>query len=230
MTYFHADALGSVQKHTSAAGAVVQTIEYDAWGNALSGTPGAYGFTSREPDLETGLQYYRARYYDARAGRFLSEDPIGLRGGINRLAYVSGRPTFFRDVTGTEAMNEWEYLWCLWHPLACRAGWECMVMAESFDKARRGGKPGDNDGTNAEKHCLVSCCLQRTVPGHARTVGDNHEARQQNSSPCSSNMDKANNNMGRVFGAANPNMDCGEICRKAPLVCKPQPSPCQPLP
>ena len=41
VTYFHADALGSVQQHTSAAGAVVQTIEYDAWGNALSGTPGA---------------------------------------------------------------------------------------------------------------------------------------------------------------------------------------------
>ena len=91
VTYFHADSLGSVQKHTSAAGAVVQTIEYDAWGNALSGTPGAYGFTSREPDAETGLQYYRARYYDARAGRFVSEDPIGLRGGINLFTYVRGR-------------------------------------------------------------------------------------------------------------------------------------------
>ena len=98
VTYFHADALGSVQKHTSAAGAVVQTIEYDAWGNALSGAPGPYGFTSREPDLETGLQYYRARYYDARAGRFLSEDPIDTVD--SRFTYVSASPVRFQDPLG----------------------------------------------------------------------------------------------------------------------------------
>ena len=79
LTYFHADGLGSIVKVTNAAGAVTLTRQYDAWGNLEAGAsePG-YAFTGREWDPETGLYYYRARYYDAKAGRFMSEDPIGL--------------------------------------------------------------------------------------------------------------------------------------------------------
>ncbi|HVW50491.1 MAG TPA: RHS repeat-associated core domain-containing protein [Trinickia sp.] len=35
-------------------------------------------------DTETGLHYNRHRYYDPSIGRFVSTDPIGLRGGLNR--------------------------------------------------------------------------------------------------------------------------------------------------
>ncbi|MCE5312510.1 MAG: RHS repeat-associated core domain-containing protein [Nitrospiraceae bacterium] len=35
-----------------------------------------YAFTGREFDQETGLYYYRNRYYDANTGRFVSKDPI----------------------------------------------------------------------------------------------------------------------------------------------------------
>jgi RHS repeat-associated protein len=51
-------------------------------------------YTNREYDEETGLYYYRARYYDSTIGRFISEDPIGLAGGINFYAYVDsvGKP------------------------------------------------------------------------------------------------------------------------------------------
>jgi len=35
-------------------------------------------FTSREYDRESNLYYYRARYYDAELGRFISRDPIGI--------------------------------------------------------------------------------------------------------------------------------------------------------
>ena len=41
--------------------------------------------TGREFDKETGLYYYRARYYDPMEGRFISKDPIGFKGGINRI-------------------------------------------------------------------------------------------------------------------------------------------------
>ncbi len=46
------------------------------------------------------LYYYRARYYSPALGRFISEDPIGLRGGLNRYAYVDGGPTNRRDPSG----------------------------------------------------------------------------------------------------------------------------------
>ncbi len=38
-------------------------------------------YTGREYDAESGLYYYRARYYNPTIGRFLSEDPIGFEGG-----------------------------------------------------------------------------------------------------------------------------------------------------
>jgi RHS repeat-associated protein len=42
-------------------------------------------FTGQYFDSETGLCYTRARYYDPTLRRFISEDPIGLAGGINPL-------------------------------------------------------------------------------------------------------------------------------------------------
>ena len=47
-----------------------------------------------------GIDYYRARYYNPTTGRFLSEDPSGLRGGINLYAYAGGSPTNFTDPSG----------------------------------------------------------------------------------------------------------------------------------
>lgn len=58
----------------------------------------------------TGLHYYRARFYDAQLGRFISEDPIGFRGGdINLFAYVKNKPLKYRDPRGLDdADNEFE--------------------------------------------------------------------------------------------------------------------------
>jgi RHS repeat-associated protein len=44
--------------------------------------------------------YYRARYYDPAAGRFLSEDPIGFMAGVNFYRYVDNSPVFWRDASG----------------------------------------------------------------------------------------------------------------------------------
>ena len=57
-------------------------------------------YTGREFDRETGLYYYRARYYDPELGRFYTEDPLGFRAGINFYAYVSNNPLIYRDPTG----------------------------------------------------------------------------------------------------------------------------------
>ena len=101
LDYLHADGLGSVVSLTNATGVVTQARGYDAWGRPEAGADqSGYAFTGREWDAETGLYYYRARYYDPSIGRFLSEDPIGLA----EYAYVGNHPTVFIDPLGLE---EW---------------------------------------------------------------------------------------------------------------------------
>jgi RHS repeat-associated protein len=100
-SYLHADGLGSIAKMTSAAGMAISTRQYDAWGNLEAGAsqPG-YAFTGREWDPEVGLYYYRARYYDSKAGKFISEDPVGVQGGLNFYTYVENSPTDGVDPSG----------------------------------------------------------------------------------------------------------------------------------
>jgi RHS repeat-associated protein len=82
----------------------VQQYEYDSFGNQhdmKNRIKQPYGYTGREHDRETGLRYYRARYYDGEVGRFISEDPIGFAGGdVNLSNYVLNNPISFVDPTG----------------------------------------------------------------------------------------------------------------------------------
>jgi len=93
--YYSADGLGSITDLTDVSGNVVQSYLYDSFGNIVQQTGAVenfYTYTGREFDAETGLYYYRARYYDAAIGRFLQEDPIGFAGGINFYSYVLNAP------------------------------------------------------------------------------------------------------------------------------------------
>jgi len=100
--YYHADGLGSVTSLSGSTGQPVATYVYDSFGNTTptEGIFNPYRYTAREQDSETGLYYYRARYYDPTIGRFLSEDPIGFGGGINRYSYVENSPTGSLDPLG----------------------------------------------------------------------------------------------------------------------------------
>jgi RHS repeat-associated protein len=91
LTFFHADALGSILKTTNSAGAVTASLGYTAFGRPEFGMTDGYAFTGREWDNETGLYYYRARYYDPKIGRFISEDPIRFLGGFNFYTYVGNK-------------------------------------------------------------------------------------------------------------------------------------------
>ena len=56
--------------------------------------------TAERSTSETGLYYYRARYYDPSAGRFVSEDPIRFKGGLNLYDYVTNSVVNWRDPYG----------------------------------------------------------------------------------------------------------------------------------
>jgi RHS repeat-associated protein len=57
-------------------------------------------YTGRNYDSETGLLYYRARYYDPNVGRFLSEDPLGMLDDFNLYRYVHNSVANETDPTG----------------------------------------------------------------------------------------------------------------------------------
>jgi RHS repeat-associated protein len=109
--YFLNDHLGSTTALTDATGATIASTNYDSFGNATNANlPTRYQFTGREYDNFTGLQYSRARWYDANLGRFISEDPIGFAGGdINLYGYVRNRPNRFRDPKGLQIPEEIEF-------------------------------------------------------------------------------------------------------------------------
>lgn len=98
--YYHQDGLGSIIALTDAAGALVESYRYDVFGQpqAPSSVGNRYLFTGREYDQETGLYYYRRRYYDPGIGRFLSRDP--LADVLNLYTYVENNPVTLIDPDG----------------------------------------------------------------------------------------------------------------------------------
>ena len=104
-TYFyHQDGLGTVTDLTDSTGATAKSYSYDAYGNILE-SPGTieqpYTYTGRELDSESGLYYYRARYYDPTSGRFLQKDPIGFLGkDVNLYRYADNDPVDLGDPGG----------------------------------------------------------------------------------------------------------------------------------
>jgi len=65
-----------------------------------------FRYTGRESDTETGLYYYRARYYDQSAGRFLSEDTLRFDAGVDFYTYVRNNPINFIDPSGLYELGD----------------------------------------------------------------------------------------------------------------------------
>jgi RHS repeat-associated protein len=98
------DALHSTLALTDAAGAVQTQYSYEPFGMATttgSANSNSFQFTGRESDGQTGLNYYRARYYSPGLQRFISEDPLGFASGDADLyAYVGNAPMDYVDPSG----------------------------------------------------------------------------------------------------------------------------------
>ena len=102
-SFYNADGLGSITSLANGAGTLAQTYTYDSFGKQMASSgslTNPFQYTGREFDPETGLYYYRARYYNPSIGRFISEDPIGLWGGVNFYGYTRNNPLRYRDPFG----------------------------------------------------------------------------------------------------------------------------------
>src|SRR5215217_6267989 len=73
-------------------------------------------FTSKERDIETGLDYFINRYYSSIQGRFTSADPIAMTSQrppdpqrLNLYSYVRNNPLIYTDPNGLELYFEFEF-------------------------------------------------------------------------------------------------------------------------
>ena len=146
--FYHADGLGSITEITDFAGSLKQQYTYSSFGKIESQLDPnfiqPYTFTSREFDSESGLYFYRARYYDPSTGRFLQEDPL-LRAGnpeipfslpallelppmLHPYTYVQNNPIILTDPFGLLSCNgRWEQAGSQRIALtACFCFWLCM--------------------------------------------------------------------------------------------------------
>ncbi len=108
--YYHFNGLGSVVALSDSNGDTVQSYEYSVYGQVAAEDPNhtnPYMFTGRRFDFETGLYYYRARYYNPYIGRFLQTDPVGYGAGMNLYAYCGNNPIGRVDPFGLFYTSIW---------------------------------------------------------------------------------------------------------------------------
>ncbi|WP_367946791.1 RHS repeat-associated core domain-containing protein [Leptospira santarosai] len=115
MFFFHPDHLGSITMITDGAGNPASGpepgtsfVSYEPYGSIIRNDSYGpdifrYKFTGQIEDKETGLYYYKARYYEPTLGRFLQADSVLMPSnvnGMNRYMYVEGNPVNYRDPSG----------------------------------------------------------------------------------------------------------------------------------
>jgi RHS repeat-associated protein len=107
--YYHLDAMGNVRAVTNQSQQVIERHDYLPFGEEWNpaGGPQPLRFTGKERDAETGLDYFGARYYGSRIGRFTTVDPaleqqraLADSQRWNRYAYANNNPFRYVDPDG----------------------------------------------------------------------------------------------------------------------------------
>ena len=102
--FYHTNRLGTVIAMADESGALTAQYIYTPFGveTPVNGSANPFRYTGQRADAETGLMYYRARYYDPAAGRFLQTDPVMYSDQMNLYAYVGNGPLMATDPTGMQ--------------------------------------------------------------------------------------------------------------------------------
>jgi RHS repeat-associated protein len=102
--YYELDEPGSVTAIWRSDRVRVNQYRYTPWGERVwaneTGVANPLQYVGRHYEPHAGIYQMRARWYDPQLGRFLSEDPMGLAGGINPFAYAGNNPTNATDPFG----------------------------------------------------------------------------------------------------------------------------------
>ncbi|ECA6122966.1 type IV secretion protein Rhs, partial [Salmonella enterica subsp. enterica serovar Redlands] len=107
--YYHTDVNGAPEEMTDGGGNIVWEAGYQVWGNLTHEKETRpvqqnLRFQGQYLDRETGLHYNLYRFYDPDIGKFISGDPIGLRGGINLYSYAPN-PLSYIDPLGLSPVS-----------------------------------------------------------------------------------------------------------------------------
>ena len=140
-TYYHYNNIGSTTKLTDNNGNVIQSYEYGAYGEVLSGdtkiTQFLYNGQLGVMTDDNGLYYMRARYYNVNIKRFINQDvvhgSINVSQSLNRYSYVQGNPIKLTDPFGLSPLDRlnWKNLG---HAILNGLGL-IFVIGEAFDVA-----------------------------------------------------------------------------------------------
>jgi RHS repeat-associated protein len=121
--YYHQNAVWSVEAITDSTANAVERYSYDVygfvtvtdgtgkpvsqniWGTPHSAIGNPWMFTGQRTDEETGLYFYRFRYYDPSKGRYLQRDPLEYGDGMNLYQYTKDSPVNYADWDGRQAFN-----------------------------------------------------------------------------------------------------------------------------
>ena len=144
----YADQRGSIIATTDENGDIRNQYAYSPYGvtNDEGGIP--FKYTGQKYDSQSGLYYYKARWYDPETGKFLQPDPIGYGDGMNMYAYVGGDPVNLSDPTGLASCETGSRL---------GGGGHCTQVI-SLDLLRQGGG-GGGGGSSSTSVCIdgASC-------------------------------------------------------------------------
>src|SRR5262249_27437676 len=142
--YYFSDHLKTASVVTDSSGVIKAESDYYPWGGELqfvNSDSNHYKFTSKERDIETGLDYFGARYYSNGLGRFITPDwsatpvPVPYADlsdpqSLNLYAYVRNVPTVRFDADGHDG---WEAFKAL-----VRLSWEVQQLWYADSLARLG--------------------------------------------------------------------------------------------
>jgi RHS repeat-associated protein len=155
VAYFHHDHLQTPLQATDKAGNIVWAARFDAFGKATIITPAATALIptiesnlrlpGQYEDQETGLHYNYRRFYDTQTGRYITQDPIGVEGGINQYKYAQADPVNLSDPTGECPM-------CITYAL-------CVAQCMLEDAATNAITGQCNNLGDSAKGCAASCLL-----------------------------------------------------------------------
>ncbi|HAN6011130.1 TPA: RHS repeat protein [Escherichia coli] len=218
---YHCDHRGLPQALITPEGETAWCGEYDEWGNQLNEENPhhlhqPYRLPGQQHDEESGLYYNRHRHYDPLQGRYITPDPIGLRGVWNMYQYPLN-PIQVIDPMGLDAIENMTSGGLIY----AVSGVPGLIAANSItNSAYQFGYDMDaivggahNGAADAMRHCYLMCRMTKTFGSTiADVIGKNHEAAgDRQGQPAKERiMDLKNNTVGIACGDFSAK--CSDAC------------------